>query len=408
MTNHQTVTSLPSLDPFPPPPGTSPAHHIGTPVSSFQNPWPSFQKKGLLDFFRCRFSFNRNFVPVPTTREELVHIREPTWGDEEDPDGRGLRATWIGHASWLIETPRQANGARGIRILCDPVFAERTSPFQWFGPARYTPTPCTIQDLPEVDAILISHNHYDHLCHGTLQKLFEKQAKNKPHVFCPLANKTWFINAGFGLSQQDVTELDWWEGSLFNVPNIGLVELFATPCQHVSSRTGIDGNKALWSSWVIREAKHQDAAEKESAPFSLFFAGDTGYRDINTDDPSPEEEAAAPRCPAFAQIGSVFGSFDLALLPIGLMMPRSVMSSVHCSPEDSVCVHRDINAKRSLGMHYGTVRGGISAQYEDVRVPPRRWEAACKKEGFKWRSESQNDNDWQAGLCDIGETVIIR
>ena len=84
------------------------------------------------------------------------------------------------------------------------------------------------------------------------------------------------------------------------------------------------------------------------------------------------------------------------------------MSSVHCSPEDSACVHADIKAKRSIGMHYGTVRGGISGQYEDVRVPPRRWREVCEERGWKWRAEGQNDGDWEAGLCDVGETVVIR
>lgn len=406
MSHHRTTTPLQSLDPSPTA-GRSAAHHVGSPPSSFENPWPSFQKKGLLDFLGCRFSSNRDFVPVPSTREELVKIREPTWGVVEDPEGQGLRATWIGHASWLVETPRQASDTRGVRILCDPVFAERTSPSQWFGPKRYTPTPCTVQELPEIDAVVISHNHYDHLCHGTLQQLFAKQAQNKPHVFCPLANKNWFIHAGFGLSDSDITELDWWEGSLLDVPGIGQVEFYATPSQHVSSRTGIDSSKALWSSWVMRMGKSADIEKTKTNSFSLFFAGDTGYRSVTTDDPTPEEEAAAPHCPAFAQIGSTFGSFDLALLPIGLMMPRSIMSSIHCTPEDSLCVHKDMNAKRSLGMHYGTVRGGISAQYEDVRVPPRRWQTACENAGLKWRGESQNDNNWQAGLCDIGETVVV-
>jgi len=342
---------------------------------------------------------------VPSTREELVKERTPDWGAAADPSGQGLKATWIGHASFLIETARAQGTDRGVRILCDPVFSERTSPVQWFGPKRYTPVPCTVQDLPEVDAVVLSHNHYDHLDFQTIKDLFEKQARNKPHVFCALGNKAWFLNAGLGIETQNVTEMDWWQGSMLDVAGVGQVEFFSVPCQHNSNRSGTDAGKALWCSWVVREPSPSTSTIPAK---SLFFAGDTAYRAVKSDSPTPEEEAAAPHCPAFAQIGKVFGSFDLALLPIGLFLPRHVMSSVHCSPEDSACVHKDIRAKRSIGMHYGTVRGGISGQYEDVREPPRRWKKVCEKEGFKWRGGNQNDNDWEAGLCDIGETVLVR
>ena len=130
----------------------------------------------------------------------------------------------------------------------------------------------------------------------------------------------------------------------------------------------------------------------------LYFAGDTGYRAVPRDI-ALENEKDFPCCPAFKDIGDLYGPFDLALLPIGLMTPRFLMSSVHCSPEDSVHVHKDIRSKRSIGMHYGTVRGGISAQYEDVRDPPRRWKAACERAGLLWGEE--------IGLCDVGESVVV-
>jgi N-acyl-phosphatidylethanolamine-hydrolysing phospholipase D len=281
-----------------------------------------------------------------------------------------------------------------------------------FGPKRYTPVPCTVADLPDIDALVISHNHYDHLDFGTMQQLFTKQSgMKKPKVFCALGNKRWFLDAGVGIVASDVVELDWWEGAQLDVEGVGSVDLYCTPCQHTSARSGGDTNKALWCSWVIREAAEPEGAltsDEKSIQRSLFFAGDTAYRTVKTDDPTPEEEAAAPTCPAFKEIGSVFGPFDLALLPIGLFLPRHIMSPVHCSPEDSAEVHKDIKAKRSIGMHYGTVRGGLSGQYEDVRVPPQRWRKVCEGNGWKWRGESQNDSDWEAGLCDVGETVVIR
>lgn len=118
-----------------------------------------------------------------------------------------------------------------------------------------------------------------------------------------------------------------------------------------------------------------------------------------TESDSGTDEASLPVCPAFSEIGETYGPFDLALLPIGCCMPRTFMSPVHCTPEDSLCVHKDIRSKRSIGMHYGTVRGGISAQFEDVRDPPRWWKEACEKEGLVWGKD--------VGLCDIGETVIV-
>ena len=422
MSSHNTVTLLTSRNPSPSS-STPPSHHIGTPPTHFQNPWPSFSKKSLLDFFSTRFSSNRNFVPVPSTRDELVKVREPDWGASLDPTGTGLKATWIGHASWLLETGTTGSASRGVRILCDPVFSERTSPVQWTGPKRYTPTPCTVAELPEVDAVVISHNHYDHLDFGTIKELYTKQQGRVPHVFCALGNKQWFLDAGVGITKEDVTELDWWEGGLLEVADVGKVELWSVPCQHNSARSGWDQNRTLWCSWVIKECGDEGGqvisdsvptavptshTAQTSSPRSLYFAGDTAYRSVTSASPTPAEEASAPHCPAFSEIGNVFGPFDLALLPIGLFMPRNIMSSVHCSPEDSACVHVDIKAKRSLGMHYGTVRGGISGQYEDVRVPPRRWREACEERGWKWRGEGQEDGDWEAGLCDVGETVVIR
>jgi N-acyl-phosphatidylethanolamine-hydrolysing phospholipase D len=106
-----------------------------------------------------------------------------------------------------------------------------------------------------------------------------------------------------------------------------------------------------------------------------------------------------PFCPAFSEIGKIFGPFDLALLPIGCCTPRAFMSSVHCTPEDSICIHKDIRSKKSIGMHYGTVRGGISGHFEDVRDPPKWWKAACEEAGLVWGQDID--------LCDIGETVIV-
>ena len=162
------VRELPSRNPEP---STAKAHHIGSPPTSFKNPWPSFREHSKLDVLKLRFGSNaeKNFVPVPegpdgTRSERLVKVLKPDWGFEQEDR---LRATWIGHASWLVETPRQNGAKRGVRILLDPVFSERTSPFSFAGPKRYTPTPCSLDELPDPDVVCISHNHYDHLVRAT-------------------------------------------------------------------------------------------------------------------------------------------------------------------------------------------------------------------------------------------------
>lgn len=214
-----------------------------------------------------------------------------------------------------------------------------------------------------------------------------------PIIACPLGNKAFFINLLPELSEDKVVQLDWWHGVRLDITGVGSIELFCTPAQHTSARSFNDRDKALWCSWVIREVSGTASRR------SLFFAGDTGYRHVLNPNPTTEEEDSMPRCPAFKEIGDIFGPLDLALLPIGLYSPRDFMSSVHCAPEDSVCIHFDIKSKKSIGMHYGTVRGGISASYEDVLEPPARWKEQSKKRGLKWGDD--------VGLCAIGETVVV-
>ena len=381
------------------------SHHVGQPRTHFRNPWPSFCDYGALDLLQTRFSSNRNFVPVPQDRQELVGIQKPDWGASIHQGHTKLKATWIGHASWLVETPtviqdtqdlpvesgnqQAAQGSsRGIRVLFDPVFSERTSPFTFIGPKRYTPTPCSVSDLPEIDLVCISHNHYDHLDSATIKQLASKSQRT--HFLCPLGLKDFFI--GQAIEPHRVTELDWWHAVDCHVRAIGTMSLVCTPTQHFSARGITDKGKTLWCSWAIgslvpmrqqdldrqpgqREAEvklhpRELPTEMGEVPSyflhtpRLYFAGDTGYRTVSTPDPTPEESAKFPHCPVFSTIGSLLGPFDLALLPIGLYSPRNIMSSVHCCPEDSVLVAQDVRAKKSIGMHYGTVRGGISGQYE--------------------------------------------
>lgn len=369
------------------------AHHVGDPPTGFKNPWPSAEDDHTFrEILATRFGSERNFVPVPqgpngSRSEELVAIRNPDFGQDR-PDK--LRATWIGHASVLVEFPVVKGANRGFHILFDPVFSDRTSPSSWFGPKRYSPTPCTIDELPEVDLVCTSHNHYDHLDHDTVKKLYLK-SQGRIHFFVALGIKSWF-QQHVNCQEDEVTELDWWQRCSVEVPEVGSVELTCTPAQHFSRRTPFDGGQTLWCSWAV-----------EGAGKKFYFSGDTGYQAAKA--PSP--------CPAFKKIGDTLGPFDLAFLPIGLYSPPSFMGSVHATPEQSLCIHKDIKSKLSIGMHYGTVRGGLSGQYEDVREPPKRWRQAAL-EVDAWRGGGiAGDGDQVdctnegVGLCHIGETVGV-
>ncbi|MCJ1455156.1 hypothetical protein MMC28_005510 [Mycoblastus sanguinarius] len=367
---------------------STPTHHVGKPPASFINPWPSFHQHSPLEFLTT--SFRRPpFKPVPS-RDRLVTIQEPDWGIDKD----GLKATWIGHATFLIETPKISTGVadRGLRVLFDPVFSERTSPISFAGPKRYTPTPCTLDEVPDIDIIAISHDHYDHMDSDTLLKLWTKR-KEDIHFLVGLGNASRI--RGFGIGAESVTELDWWEGARVEIPGLGSITMTCTPSQHFSGRGILDRGSTLWCSWVLETANSNSTQEDISHSRRLFFAGDTGYRNV----PENANETDMPCCPAFKEISESFGPFDLCLLPIGLYSPRHLMSPVHCTPEDALCLHNDLKSKKSVGMHYGTVRGGISQYYEDVTDPPRRFREACEKNGKQWGAE--------LGLVGVGETIVV-
>lgn len=332
---------------------------------------------------------NRDFKPVPP-RDQLVAIQKPDWGAGKD----GLKATWIGHASFLVETSASEGAERGVRVLFDPVFSERTSPVSFAGPKRYTPTPCTLDELPDVDLVVISHDHYDHMDSDTLLKCYARRKENV-HFLVALGNARRL--RGFGIGAEAVTEIDWWEGVQVDVPGVGSVAMTCTPSQHISGRGIMDHGSTLWCSWVLEAgAQGNTSATAGLSPSKkVFFAGDTGYRYV----PKEAKESDMPSCPAFKEIGEAFGGFNLSLLPIGLYSPRHLLSPIHCNPEDALCLHKDLKSRKSIGMHYGTVRGGISQYFEEVTEPPRRFKEACEKDGKIWAEE--------LGLIDVGETLIV-
>ena len=262
---------------------------------------------------------------MPDTTPPTVPVRKPTFLPARET--KSLRATWLGHACYFVEFPG------GFRVLFDPVFSQRCSPFTWLGPKRYTEVPCQIEDIPIIDAVVISHNHYDHMDHPTIMRIKAKH----PNVqfFAPLGNKQWFTASGI----DQCTELDWWEErdikllpaqdkaqvtskdntsdqSALSSPDTISARIGCLPCQHTSARTPFDRGQTLWSSWSV-----------ESGGKRIWFGGDTGYRAVpelpkGVDDYGPEHNY--PHCPAFKQIGALRGPFDLGMIPIGAYDPRYI------------------------------------------------------------------------------------
>lgn len=202
---------------------------------------------------------------MPDTTPPTVPVHKPTFLPSRKTPA--LRATWLGHACYYVEFPS------GFRALFDPVFTPRCSPFSFMGPKRYTEMPCQIEDIPYVDAVLISHNHYDHLSYPTIKKI--QSLHPNAHFFAPLGNKKWFTASGV----ENMTELDWWEtrdvrlseGKLGKsewhtngkTEDLAIVSptseesdkiaaaVGCLPCQHASARTPFDKSHTLWSSWSV-------------------------------------------------------------------------------------------------------------------------------------------------------------
>jgi L-ascorbate metabolism protein UlaG (beta-lactamase superfamily) len=219
-----------------------------------------------------------------------------------------VAATFIGHSTFLIQAGRSS-------ILTDPVFTTHAGPFGRFGPRRVRRPGHAIADLPAVDVVLISHNHYDHMQPGSLREI---EARFHPAFVTTLGNARFL--RGIGLRR--VTELDWWSHE-----QVGDASITCTPAQHFSARGVRDRNRTLWGGFGLSVAGK-----------TLYFTGDTGY------------------CGHFVEIGARLWPIDVAFIPIGAYEPRWFMTPVHVNPEESVRIHLDLQARVSVGMHFGTFK----------------------------------------------------
>ncbi|MCG8317161.1 MAG: MBL fold metallo-hydrolase [Pseudomonadales bacterium] len=280
----------------------------------------SFQDVKTSDHYNGKLFFNptleKQFSPSFSDIVDMIKQGRAAWPNSientvipEVPENIGsdeIAITFINHATFLIQF-------RGLNILTDPIWSTRASPFSWAGPKRIRSPGVQINELPHIDVIVISHNHYDHLDITTLKELNNRFS---PTVLVPIGDKGLIESAGI----MEVYELDWWESI-----EIAETEFTFTPAQHSSSRYLFDKDRSLWGSFFIsRDGR------------SVYFGGDTGYSTH------------------YIEIKNRLSSPDVALLGIGSYAPRFFMKPIHMNPAEAVQAHKDMGATISIGMHFGT------------------------------------------------------
>ena len=299
-----------------PKPG-GPPHHL---EGGFRNLNPSYARPG----FWTRWSF-----VIPRLFKSTFSSPEAFPVDAND--GKALRqnagaptVTWVGHSTVLVQLD-------GVSFLTDPQWSERASPFSFAGPRRVVPPGLRFEDLPPIDFVVVSHDHYDHLDVPTVKRLW---VAHRPRFLVPLGLRAWFAELGI----DGVDELDWWESRTIK----GLT-VVCLPTQHWSARTLWDQNERLWASWAVLGRERR-----------FYFGGDSGYY-----------------APIFQEIGRRLGPFDLGAIPIGAYMPRAMMQFSHVTPEEALQVFEDIGARSLMAIHWGT----FNLASEPLAEPPVRTEA---------------------------------
>jgi L-ascorbate metabolism protein UlaG (beta-lactamase superfamily) len=279
------------------------------------------------DHFDGRRFFNPGIGPIDKGFRDMWRWRTeggravwPDWVETgtgpvaEPPAGRGVAATFVNHATFVLRFGSTGSGDNAVTVLADPIWSDRCSPVSFAGPKRVHAPGVVFDSLPRVDVVVISHNHYDHLDLPTLRMI---AARDSAVFLVPLGDKKLLEGEGI----VNVEEMDWWQTKRFR----GMAITFL-PAQHWSARGVFDRNTSLWGSWGFVAA---DGTR-------VYHGGDTGYG------------------PHFKAIRARWGSPDLALLPIGAYAPKWFMGAAHMDPEEAVRAFHDLGAGKAVGMHFGT------------------------------------------------------
>lgn len=278
---------------------STPAYR-GTPRAHFQGGTFRNQNgakaKGLLAVFK--WIFQRDSGPWTKNYEEGVG--EPPVAHSEE-----LIITFVNHSTFLIQW-------KNLNILTDPIWSERCSPLTFVGPLRMRPPGIKMEDLPKIDLVLLSHNHYDHLDIRTIKIL---EADHQPQFVVPLGVARYLQKNKI----KKIHELDW-----HDTVDTG-IQITSTPAQHFSGRGMFDRDKSLWCGYLLQINGHK-----------VYFAGDSGYGDL------------------FKEIGQKYGPMHVSLIPIGAYIPRWFMAPIHMSPDLSIQAHMDVQSQHSIAMHFGT------------------------------------------------------
>jgi len=262
------------------------------------------------------YIFTERIDPKPLVDPHIHRLHPEQWKNHQAED---FYFSWLGHSSLLISMESQ-------RILIDPVLEERASPFSWIGPRRFHPSPITAGELPDIDVVLITHDHYDHLEKATLVAIKKKVAR----FIVPLGIGSLLEN--WGINSSKITELDWWESY-----SSGSLTFYATPAVHYANRGLLDTNQRLWCSWSV-------LGEKKKA----FISGDSGYFN------------------GFRNIGERLGPFDVTFLKIGAYSDKGTWRALHMTPEEAGQQHLDVKGQLLVPLHWATFDLALHPWYEPV------------------------------------------
>ena len=271
----------------------------------------------------------------------------------ETAPGSGLRVTWMGHSSMLVEID-------GVRVLIDPVWDERASPMRWAGPKRFFAPPLPLRDLPQVDVVLVSHDHYDHLGESTIRELAGMESMRQVR---------WVTSLGvgemlrrFGVKAERISELDWTQS--VRVAN-GALEITAVPARHFSGRSLFNRFESLWSAFVLKSAKH-----------AVYFGADSGWWD------------------GFGQIGATYGPFDLTMLEIGAF--DALWASIHLGPDGAARAFEALGGRGlMMPIHWGLFDLALHAWRQPME---RMLEVAAERGITLWAPEPGRPTEVMAGV----------